>query len=358
MYCKQGIIGAQFSHHQRGHALCCNTGQRYKQSPMNVWWEQLKESRDLIKQNQKVKDCVSCYGAEDKGVESFRQIYNRQFKTLHETDLPKHIDLDLSNFCNLKCIMCGPDRSSTWAKEKNMFPASNGVTSIDANELEEICKLSDEVEHITLQGGEPTMVKEYQTYFTYLKDNNIIQNVDLNVVTNLTNLNTKFFSYVPYFKSVNIAVSVDAYGKANDYIRFPSHFEKITSNIKKLNQYDNIQVTVDSAIQLLSMFDIKNFMTWINELQNHFDKSKHIFRQYIQHVWTPECLYMNNAPSTLKKHFVESVAGTKLEYLAKGLKDNNYDQNKTIDFLKQIDNTRNLNVLQYVPDLGIHYSIK
>tara|TARA_E500000305_G_C3807163_1_gene136750 strand:- start:248 stop:451 length:204 start_codon:yes stop_codon:yes gene_type:complete len=67
---------------------------------------------------------------------------------------------------------------------------------------------------------------------------------------------------------------------------------------------------------------------------------------------------MNNAPSTLKKHFVESVAGTKLEYLAKGLKDNNYDQNKTIDFLKQIDNTRNLNVLQYVPDLGIHYSIK
>jgi len=254
--------------------------------------------------------------------------------------------------------MCGPDRSSTWAKEKNMFPDSNGVTSIDANELEEICKLSHEVQHITLQGGEPTMVKEYQTYFTYLKDNDIIQNVDLNVVTNLTNLNTKFFSYVPYFKSVNIAVSVDAYGKANDYIRFPSHFEKITSNIKKLNQYDNIQITVDSAIQLLSMFDIKNFMTWINELQNHFDKSKHIFRQYIQHVWSPECLYINNAPSTLKKHFVESVAGTNLEYLAKGLKDNNYDQNKTIDFLKQIDKTRNLDVLQYIPNLNLHYDIK
>ena len=115
---------------------------------------------------------------------------------------------------------------------------------------------------------------------------------------------------------------------------------------------------MDSAIQILSMFDIKNFITWINELQNHFDKSKHIFRQYIQHVWTPECLYINNAPATLKKHFVDSIAGTNLEHLANGLKDNSYDTNKTIDFLKQIDAARSLNVLEYIPSLGMHYDVK
>ena len=358
MYCKQGIIGAQFSHPQRGHALCCNSAQRYKQSPINVWGEQLKDSRNLIRKDQKVKDCVSCYDAEDKGVESFRQIYNKQFKSLKEVNLPQHMDLDLSNFCNLKCIMCGPDRSSTWAKEKNMFLATNGVTSIAPDELEEICKLSNEVQHITLQGGEPTMVQEYQTYFTYLKDNNIIKNIDLNVVTNLTNLNTKFFSYVPYFKSVNIAVSVDAFGTANDYIRFPSHFEKITSNIKKLNQFANIKIAIDSAIQILSMFNIENFITWVKELQNHFAKSNHVFRQYTQYVWTPQCLFINNAPATLKDQFKKSVEGTNLEHLSKVFSNNNYDQNKTIDFLKQIDSIRNLNVLNYIPNLGMHYDIK
>jgi molybdenum cofactor biosynthesis enzyme MoaA len=357
MYCKQGIIGVQFSHNQRGHGLCCSTHERYNDSPLKVWQDKLADARHKISKNTKVTACTSCYSAEEKGVKSFRQTYNDQFKNFTETNLPQHMDLDFSTLCNLKCIMCGPDRSSTWAKEKNLFTATNGVTSITAEDLEEVCRLSADLKYITLQGGEPTLVNEYQTYFQYLKDNNIIKNVSLNVVTNLTNLNTKFFSYLPYFKDVSISVSVDAFGLANDYIRYPSKFSKITNNIKNLNQFDNVNVKVDTAIQILSMFNIDHFNGWIKDLDSHFKKNNQPFQQYVQHVWMPECLHINNAPDTLKKQFIQSTQNTAFEHLTKSFKSSSYDTKKTLQFLDSIDVARNISVVDFIPELGLHYQI-
>jgi MoaA/NifB/PqqE/SkfB family radical SAM enzyme len=356
MYCKQGIIGAQFSHPQRGHGLCCASMERYHGSPKEIWYKKLDNARLNIANNKKVKNCISCYVCEEKGVKSFRQIYNEQFKNYIPTELPQHLDLDFSNFCNLKCIMCGPDRSSMWAKEKGLYPDNNGVTAVSSKELEEICELSYDLKHITLQGGEPTMIKEYQNYFQFLKDNNIIQNVSLNVVTNLTNLNEKFFFYLPYFKRVNISVSVDAFGTANDYIRYPSNFKKITDNIKMLNQYD-LDCTIDTAIQILSMYDIKNFIDWFKNLEIHFQKNKKTIRRYFQQVWEPECLNINNAPQLLKEEFIKSVKNTDLEYLTGFFTKNSYNYQKTIDFFKNIDHKRNISVVDYVPKLGSYYQI-
>ena len=44
-------------------------------------------------------------------------VNNKQFKDLEHNNLPQHLDLDLSNFCNLKCTMCGPYASSQWSAE-------------------------------------------------------------------------------------------------------------------------------------------------------------------------------------------------------------------------------------------------
>jgi len=250
--------------------------------------------------------------------------------------------------------MCGPDRSSMWAKEKGLYPNSNGITAINQKDLDEICKLSYDLKFITLQGGEPTIIKEYQTYFQFLKDNNIIQNVTLNVVTNLTNLNEKFFSYLPYFKRVNISVSVDAFGLVNDYIRYPSNFNNITNNIRMLTNYD-LDCTVDTAIQILSMFEIEKFIEWFKNLETHFQKNKKTIRKYFQHVWKPDCLHINHAPQLLKEEFTKSVRNTELEYLTNSFTKSNYNYQKTLDFFKNIDHTRNVSILDYVPKLGSYY---
>ena len=80
MYCKQGIIGAQFSHPQRGHAMCCATGERFFEKPKIVWQNSLAPARAKLLGNQKIKACESCYQQEAQKVMSFRQVYNKQFQ--------------------------------------------------------------------------------------------------------------------------------------------------------------------------------------------------------------------------------------------------------------------------------------
>ena len=356
MYCKQGIMGAQFSHTQRGHALCCASFKRYDDSPKTVWHSKLLKARQNLSNNIKIKDCTPCYEMEDKGIQSFRQLYNGQFKDLEHNNLPQHLDLDLSNFCNLKCVMCDPSRSSMWAKELGRFTDNNGVTSIADKELDEICELSYDLKHLTLQGGEPSIIQQYITYFQFLKDNNILKNIHLNVVTNLTNVQEKFYSYLPYFKNVNISVSVDAYGQANDYIRYPSNFEKVTENIKTLTELSTLTVKIDTAIQILSMFNIKDFIEWFNDLYQYFEQRERYVGQYIQHVHTPAELCILNAPLDLKKEFEKQIQGSGFEYLTSTLyTQENYDYSKTINYLKPISTRRNINIDDYIPNFKLYY---
>ena len=84
--------------------------------------------------------------------------------------------------------MCDPTRSSMWAKETGDYSKTNGVTTVSDKELQEICELSHDLKHLTLQGGEPSIIPQYEIYFDYLKTNNLMKDITLNVVTNLTNL--------------------------------------------------------------------------------------------------------------------------------------------------------------------------
>jgi len=359
MYCKQGIIGAQFSHTQRGHALCCASYVRHNKNPKDVWERALLDARQQLKDNKKITDCKPCYQSEQKQITSFRQIYNEQFKELNESSLPQHLDLDLSNLCNLKCVMCDPTRSSMWAKETGDYSKTNGVTSVSDHELQEICELSHDLKYLTLQGGEPSIIPQYETYFDYLKTNNLMKDITLNVVTNLTNLKQKFYSYLPYFKSVNISVSVDAFGTANDFIRFPSNFDKITENIKLLTRYDNMTVRVDTAIQILSMFNVEKLIAWLDDLEGYFESRKRYIGPYVQHVHTPEALCIMNAPRSLKDSFTKQIKGTRFAYLENTLDPKNeFDQNKTIHYIENICRRRKLNIDDYIPQFRSHYDIK
>ena len=338
--------------------MCCATGERFFEKPKIVWQNSLAPARAKLLGNQKIKACESCYQQEAQKVMSFRQVYNKQFQDLSAGQLPLHLDLDLSNFCNLKCIMCDSTRSSTWARESGDYIDTKGVTQIDSETLQQICRLSHNLKHLTLQGGEPSMISHYVTYFDYLDEHNIMPNVHLNVVTNLTNLKEKFYSYMPKFKSVSISVSVDAYGLANNFIRYPSKFDHITKNIKELTHHENLNVKIDTAMQILSMFNVKDFSEWFREIESFFKNRKRYIGQYIQHVHEPHELCIMNAPKTLKHHFVKAIQGTGFEHLAASIDlDNEYDHTQTVNYLQKICKTRSLQIEKFVPDFTSHYEL-
>ena len=114
------FVGFQATH--RGHRICC-ASKNVTSDSINDFWhsDYIKNVRSKMLKGEYVKECTSCYQSEEQGQISLRNHYNNRYKDFSENNLPTALDLDFSNLCNLKCIMCGPDRSSMWAKEKNLF---------------------------------------------------------------------------------------------------------------------------------------------------------------------------------------------------------------------------------------------
>lgn len=301
-YCTFIEKGIFVSH--RGTGFCCVSGWRQKDVlPSEFWHGNVrKDEMSKMEAQKKVRGCDTCYISEKNRVPSNR-IRANSYLNLETKKNPTIIDLDLSNFCNLKCVMCDSSRSSQWAKHEG-----RGVSSVDRSVIDDVLKISGSVELLTLQGGEPSLMREYEYYFDGLDDMGVIGNVDLQVITNATNINTRFYSLLKKFKSVRLSVSVDAYGSANDYVRWPSKFSQITKNVKKIAELEgNISVDILNTINMLSMFNYGHFLQWAKDMESHYQTKGKVFKVVPMKIHNPEEYSPFNAPTPLKEKFVNDV---------------------------------------------------
>lgn len=362
-YCKFPFNGFQVN--AKGMRLCCFSPNFSNEQPSKFWnGKYIKSVRKNMNNGTNVVDCHSCYKKEIENSLSLRNHYNSKFKNINANNLPLVIDLDFSNFCNLKCIMCNPTRSSQWAKEIDPTVANNGVWKIDKNIINDLCKISNKLEYITIQGGEPSLIPEYNYYFDYLITNDISKNIELDCITNLTNINNKFFLQIQKFKKVNINVSLDSYGSHNDYIRYPSNFLQIEKNIHKLIDFD-MQVNLQISLQTLSMFNFYEYLIWMNNVNNMFlNKNKKIGLN-ISKVDSPSIFNICTAPLKLKKHFVNDLEKFYKEFSPKfdvkfnleiqRTKKSLFNTTKTnskelLKFISNNDSKRNIKITDYIPN--------
>ena len=364
-YCKFAETGLFFSH--RGPGFCCHPSKPFPGLTVNQWWhsEYRKQSVEKMKKGIKVKDCIGCYQMEENNEISPRMGYNKKFDlSQQKKELPKRIELDLSNFCNLKCIMCSSSRSSQWAKEEGLYTETNGIRSMSTEMLDDICKISKELEYLTIQGGEPSIMPEYDYYFDFLKKNNIIKNIDLFTITNLTNINTKFFEFLKNFKKVTLGVSIDSYGLSNNYIRYPSNFEQIEKNLIKISE-STFDLQLNISLQILSMFNFNEFLNWLDKMTKIYKKKNKLLKIFAHKVYEPTELCVYNAPLKLKEKFIKDIdtyflKSNELNHNhifkkeIKNIKDRVLDKENTninlIQFINALDQRRNIKIVDYIPN--------
>jgi len=206
------------------------------------------------------------------------------------------------------------------------------------------------------------LIPEYNYYFDYLVEKDIAKNIELDCITNLTNINNKFFSQLSNFKKVNINVSMDAYGRHNDYIRYPSNFSQIEKNLRKIIQLD-MQVNLQISLQTLSMFNFYDYLVWMHELNNQFLNKKVGFNIY--KVISPNIFNLYNAPLKLKEHFVNDIEkfytsfnpkfdlkfNLEIQKTKKHLFDNtDVLSEQLLSFIDKNDNKRNIKIINYIPN--------
>jgi hypothetical protein len=73
------------------------------------------------------------------------------------------------------------------------------------------------------------------------------------------------------FRRVKFAVSVDAVGERNHYIRFPTDWDTLVTNLKMLDKTpSNIHVSLATAIQILNIKHLPDLAKW--KIQQGFKK--------------------------------------------------------------------------------------
>ena len=157
-------IGVKYSDHDNMHSLFADS--------------EFNNLRTMMRQNIEHPSCTTCYRNEDSGIESERQIRNRDYIRNYEnikitdTSIPTMLDLRLSNKCNLKCRMCNEIASSQIAKEKFIDPAITEVSS------ELIIEHLKDIKELRLLGGEPSLTPQCFDVLTKLIE---CDNTDINI---------------------------------------------------------------------------------------------------------------------------------------------------------------------------------
>ena len=275
-----------------------------------------RELRQSMLRGERNPRCLPCWQREDAGLESAREILNKEFPHmlpqvsqadvgdaahLDSSQFPiENLDLRLGNKCNLKCKICSPTESSSWINDWAELKRANSETKIDyygqevriaqdglnwrfADEstfnwykdsalLNDVIARAKDLKQIYFTGGEPFINRPHWQLLQALKDSGFAQQIRLHYNTNLTVLPSEAESVWSNFHSVQISCSLDGVGAYAEYLRPPSNWDVIVKNVMRLDQSPSfIKVSWSPTVSLLNIAHLPEMSLWI--LRQGFKKT-------------------------------------------------------------------------------------
>lgn len=191
-------------------------------------------SQDILDNN--CKSCQSYENSIDNGnsYDYLRNLYNPMFK-FENIDYDnaaefrlQAIDLHWSSICDLKCITCWSNQSSSIAKEEGKEVLHTSTES--ANKLiDYIVSNQETLKEIYMSGGEPTLIKHNLRLLKRLRRDLPFQ---IRVNTNMMfQPDNQIVKELREFPNVLFTVSADAMGERFNYIRRGADWDKFLKNL-------------------------------------------------------------------------------------------------------------------------------
>jgi hypothetical protein len=368
-----------------------------KDSVDDVWnSEFLKDFRMKKINGEYIRFCETCYQEDDRGGHSKRQSVIDKFyednkhlvKEAHANNgymntKPVWWEMRLSSICNEACRMCIPQTSSKMRQEFEKFADELPLTMKENTEaavlqfneagylgnseffLEQFFKALPDIKYLELHGGEPTNDKTLWKVIERIVESGHNKHIHIHVHTNIHVLTLKHIELWDNFKSGWIGVSIDAYEKENEYIRYGSDWKKIEKNLKLLNGLgSHWRKWVTSAIMVYNACTMHKFIIWFNKYVQ--DNKMHDLRWVSLKVLTPSSMRLEHIPlemraeaiKSLEKLVVETSCETTRESIeeliimltsTQKLADNSFKE--LVNYTKILDLKRNQNLVKVFPHL-------
>jgi organic radical activating enzyme len=312
-------------------------------STINEVWQStsLRSIRDAMIAGHKIDACSGCYSQERVGKSSSRlmmtnewitKIGKEQFldnikKYIENPDVEMplvYLDLRLGNLCNLKCRMCSPFNSSQIAKEHfdlmdnkdyaNIWSTQYGInpdwlrkeqTWQDSNILwDELIGLIPNLQKVYMTGGEPTLIKNNYRFMKEAVAANVANSMELFFNLNCTNVTDEFIELISQFSNVGINASIDGIGQVNDYIRYPSKWDKISGNFEKLAAIPNVRLNITPVVQVHNVLDLINILNYTDEVSYKYNKD--IGLDFLFN-WSPKWYDITILPEGIRQQSAEQL---------------------------------------------------
>lgn len=268
--------------------LTLDKAPKYPEKSLKEIWngEYFQSIRENIKKKNLDKHCSVCKKRIEDGV--FGQTLARAYDvTFEDESYPSVMEFELSNLCNLACIMCKGTLSSKIRKERENLPALK--TPYDKKFVEELREFLPHLKEARFNGGEPFLQQVCWQIWELIAEVN--PDILITVATNGTLLTDKMKSVLEKCR-FRINVSLDAMTKElYESIRIHSNFETVIENIKFYKDYCK---RVDTILSIMvnpmrnNWFQLPDFLKWCNENQYHL---------WFNTVWRPRHLAIWTLPS-------------------------------------------------------------
>jgi sulfatase maturation enzyme AslB (radical SAM superfamily) len=315
--------------------------------------------------------CKTCYGYENKGIESYRQFESldwltqleiESFDDLKKIKHPYFYELHTGNHCNIKCRGCQPAFSEPIGKEIKKFNIVAPIelwwtptkATIDQIDIDTLSKNSS----VYFQGGEPTIMPEVLEFMRRCIAKNKTD-FFLTMCTNGVKLTDEFLELISHFSNTNFSISIDGFERINDYWRSGSKWSKIIDNAKLLQSRGHFisintvpgiyNVTnlhlllefLDREFPFTAIYMQINYLKWQSAF-NH-PNSQLVIESMKKCMNTS--IYQSNGKSC--KTAVDSI----YEHYMKNPACNIDDLRDFFNYNDQLDRARGVKLADYIPEL-------
>ena len=210
----------------------------------------LANTKKLMKLDRWPKECVRCQEVEQQGLDSIRTYA----LTIDNNSDYLQVGGVLDNVCNAACLTCNEQLSTRIGslKSKN-FPIYNN--------LDRFWQLPQErIQHLDINGGEPSYSKNYKKLLKQLPPN--LKTLRLN-----TNCNTVLEELVGIANQgieVTVTVSFDGVGPVFELVRWPIKWDTFYQNLMTYNTMP-VKLNLWTTVSRLNVNDLPNIQSFAQE---------------------------------------------------------------------------------------------
>jgi len=222
----------------------------------------------------KSSECERCWTAEENNHTSKRQSsinYCKQ-NNISKSESILFLEYNSTWSCNLKCIMCSPEYSSSLAKESGAIDVELKESNINRKLNNIIDRLDlSEARRIHFNGGEPLINNNHKEVIEKVKDKS---NLSISYNTNGTKrVNQEILNLWSQCKYVRIFFSIDAIGTAFDYIRYGALWSEVKENLEwyKNNVPSNVMFGLNVTVGSYNILEIPELFNWY---KNNFSSNR------------------------------------------------------------------------------------